>query len=510
MTGLETTRNDGNVRADVVRRRRTPLIVATLTVAVLVVAVPFAAHRLSEPAGPSATSVAAGAPAANDPDTLSDADAVGDPDAESGIAKARTEAASKQNQAAVVTNAAPAGWSGESLFNATGNDWEPAVAAAPNSAYVYALTTRYGGTPACKSNCPNPALVLRVSSNAGATWGAESYLCACKNIKAQNDPELVVLASGTVYAAWMNGWAIVFSKSTNHGATWSTPVTVVGNLAWSDKPIMVASPTGKDVFVAFNKSDAYVAVSHDSGLTWTQVVSEANGRYHFANGGTYLPDGTVAFGEVAMAQDSTGPSQVQVHRSTNNGASWSVVNVDTAQEMPHCVSAGCSIDFYGPQAALATDATGRLVLAYNANATALAPQRLLVRTSLDKGVTWTSPKDVTGITGSGTGTAGAAFPAVAATGTGDLRLLFMDDRSGAAGWATWYTRSTDGGSTWSSPLMLSDATSGPSYVTAAGFAQPYGDYGQIAVRADGGTIAAWGEGVSYTGPGGTWLTRTTP
>jgi hypothetical protein len=449
--------------------------------------------------------------AAADGDSGDSGDEAGDPDAGPQLAKARVEAARQSPLQAAPVQAAPtAGWAGAALFNATGNDWEPAVAAAPNNGYVYVLTTRYGGTPACKSACPNPALILKVSSDYGKTWGAESYLCACKNVKAQNDPEMVVLPGGTVYSAWMNDWKIVFSKSTDHGKTWSAPVTVVGNLSWSDKPIIAASANGNDVYIAFNKSDAYVAVSHNAGSTWKQVVSQANGRYHFANSGTVLPNGTIAFGEVSYAQDSTGPDVIQVHRSTDNGATWSVVDVDTVQEMSHCVTGGCSIDYWGPNAALAADASGNLVLGYNGNTTALAPQRMWARTSTNGGATWTARVDVTGLTGSGSGTAGAAYPAASGTGTGDFRMYFMDDRFGTAAWNVWFVQSTNGGSTWSAPVRISDATSGPSYVTASGFAQPYGDYGQIAARADGGTIAVWGAGVSYTGPGGTWINRTTP
>ena len=43
------------------------------------------------------------------------------------------------------------------------------------------------------------------------------------------------------------------------------------------------------------------------------------------------------------------------------------------------------------------------------------------------------------------------------------------------------------------------------YVGPSGFAEIYGDYGEIDVTSTGKTIATWGEGFSYTGPGGTWF-----
>jgi hypothetical protein len=58
-------------------------------------------------------------------------------------------------------------------------------------------------------------------------------------------------------------------------------------------------------------------------------------------------------------------------------------------------------------------------------------------------------------------------------------------------------------------VNISDVTSGASYKTANGFLEPYGDYGETAVTSTGKTIAIWGEGNSYTGPGGVWVNRQT-
>ena len=69
--------------------------------------------------------------------------------------------------------------------------------------------------------------------------------------------------------------------------------------------------------------------------------------------------------------------------------------------------------------------------------------------------------------------------------------------------------STDGGVTWTAPVKISDVTSGASYKTANGFLEPYGDYGETAITSAGKTIATWGEGNSYTGPGGVWFNRQT-
>jgi hypothetical protein len=89
-------------------------------------------------------------------------------------------------------------------------------------------------------------------------------------------------------------------------------------------------------------------------------------------------------------------------------------------------------------------------------------------------------------------------------------MWYMQTAGGdnADAWNVWYRSSTNGGRVWSSPVKLDDASPGggnPAYINADGFAEIYGDYGEIAVTNTGKTFATWGEGFSYTGPGGTWF-----
>jgi hypothetical protein len=49
--------------------------------------------------------------------------------------------------------------------------------------------------------------------------------------------------------------------------------------------------------------------------------------------------------------------------------------------------------------------------------------------------------------------------------------------------------------------------SGAEYKTEDGYLDVYGDYGEIDVTNSGKTIAVWGEGFSWIGPGGSWFNR---
>jgi hypothetical protein len=76
-------------------------------------------------------------------------------------------------------------------------------------------------------------------------------------------------------------------------------------------------------------------------------------------------------------------------------------------------------------------------------------------------------------------------------------------------WNVFYRTSNDGGATWSAPVVISDVTAGAAYKHPDGFDEVYGDYGEIAITSAGKTIATWGEGLSYAGPGGVWFNRQT-
>jgi len=382
-----------------------------------------------------------------------------------------------------------------------GDDWEPAVAADPGAPYVYQLTTRYGG------NQPN--IVFRRSVDGGATWEADQVLATNAA-----DPMIEVADDGTVYAMALvgGGFKLKMTRSFDYGVSW-TPLEDIlgpGQPNWGDRPVLVVSPDGQDVYVGFNQADSYVVTSHDGAESFATPVQTSNdGRYWFHSAGALAPNGDIYFAAADYSIDYSGPTSINVLRSTDGGVSWTTTTVDTSAEAAPCDYAdGCYFGFLGPEVGLAIDVNGLIMVVYNAGDVAQEPERLWMRTSSD-GVVWSDRVEIS----SGIAGVNNAFPAVAASRTtpGDFRVVWQDDRTASeVAWNTWMVNTLDGGATWSESERLSDLDAGAPYKGPFGYAFVYGDYFEIAVDGDDVNHVIWGEGTSYTGPGGSWYTRGIP
>ena len=148
---------------------------------------------------------------------------------------------------------ATSGFDSERVWGGT-DDWEPAVAADPGAPYVYQMTTRYGGN--------QPDVVFRRSVDGGATWEADQVLASNAA-----DPMIEVADDGTIYAMAIvgGGFKLKMTRSFDHGVTWTSLEDILGpgQPNWGDRPVLVVSPDGQDVYVGFNQGDSYVVSSHD-------------------------------------------------------------------------------------------------------------------------------------------------------------------------------------------------------------------------------------------------------
>jgi hypothetical protein len=390
-----------------------------------------------------------------------------------------------------------AGFETERLWGAPGrDDWEPVNAADPSSGWVYQMTTKQR---------PN-FLLFRSSDDGGTTWNRSRHVCR-RGIKPhfQFDPQVAVARDGTVDVVCLDNFlpGVVFTQSHDRGRTWSVPVRLDRFHRYSDKPTLLVSASGDDVYVSFNDFYAlYVAASHDGGKSWNRpVLATRRHLWYYSLGGAIAPNGSVWFAVDGEAgKNQTGDGHIALVRSIDGGSSWATVPMALTHEGAPCLVKRCYPDFYTGQVAVAADSAGRLVCIYAKNDVAQGPNALYVRRSRD-GVTWSAPAP---IATAGNSTSPAVVPGPDA---GDFRLVWQDDRNGSQAWNTWYSRSVDGGRTWSPDVRLSNRESGAPYKHKAGYDFPFGDYLGLSVDSDGINHVIWGEGSAVYVPGGTWFAR---
>ena len=284
------------------------------------------------------------------------------------------------------------------------------------------------------------------SNDTGATW---------------SDPELVSdLGLGTYYlgltfdssgnavAIWRSDGGSTFtllaSTSTNKGATWSDPVPISAG-----EQSTIAADANGNIIVTWNYNFAVQAsTSTDSGLTWSdpEPISDVGPQ---ARG-----DGSVTIDATGRAFAIFGVSDgshyiLHASTSTDSGLTWSdPVPVSEAGEDTENYS-------------LSFDATGRAIVMWRGR----SGSDEIVRSSFstDSGTTWTDP--------------------IALSPIGlinETRLTHDANNRALAVWVDYGTvsdlapvlvsrTSTDGGTTWSTPVEFSAPTGDIDTVLLTGF-----------------------------------------
>ena len=288
--------------------------------------------------------------------------------------------------------------------------------------------------------------------------------------------------------------AVAVSRSADGGKTWATHYVVQtpanqGKGLFNDKEWIAADPsdqTGKTAYVTwtqFNGSSSAIVISKttDGGVTWSapRRVSDV-----FTNDqGSTVVVGSSGTVYVTFETFNGSADSVAFAVSTDGGATFTTRLISQINDIPSPLPGATFRDDSFP--ALALDGSALHVVWSNWNG---ANADVVYMRSTDGGATWTSPVTIAG------GPGDQFFPWVAArngtvyaswfnrAGTGDTYSI-----AGAA--------STDGGATWTSPATLSTATS--NVMAGNQFSYPsclynfIGDYSGITVDSKGIGHSLW-------------------
>lgn len=320
-------------------------------------------------------------------------------------------------------------------------------------------------------------LVGVVSNDAGATWSnsipSGVTKCTGGKFRRASDPWVDFAQDGTAFFFSLvldpaqpttpfgaRNSGMLVSRSSDHGATWQPPVTLIRNNSphvLNDKNSLTADPTAnKYVYAVWDqlsvfpqtKAGARLLAENDGVLIAQQL---RNGAASAAGGAPFFKF------------NFTGPSFFS--RSTDNGVTWSTAapiyqpgtNAQTIDNMVRVLPDGTLLDFF---TAINVTPSG-LSIGY-------------IR-SVDKGGNWSAPTFTNDIHEAGNGVvtpdsgqavrdAAILYSVAVNPVSGAIYLTWQDDRFSSATCTTptgsipiegiVFSESDDDGATWSTPVMI--------------------------------------------------------
>lgn len=212
-------------------------------------------------------------------------------------------------------------------------------------------------------------------------------------------------------------------------------------------PDVVADPTGRVHVVWSNSERGFDLVMYsesETGEMWSQPIDVA--AYIPAEGTSEATRPTLAAAADGELYLSSRLLDVYVARASATGAG-NAANWSEPESMGE-----------GYFSRIAIDATGTLHLLYTQSTPDAACQlcyHLYATRSHDQGATWSPPIDLS------LRSVGTAKPQIAIDAGGGLHVVFEQGMGGTFGRVSdpsrvMYTRSLDGGATWSAPIMIQD------------------------------------------------------
>lgn len=337
------------------------------------------------------------------------------------------------------------------------------------------------------SNGGSQGIVGATSTDGGATWTTRPLpfsVCAGGTVANAGDfdrasnpwtaisrngsvQQLALAFTGVVFGAGSQS-AMLASRSTDHGVTWGQTATLVRDGAgfFNDKGAIATDPADArfvyatwDRLVAAGGGPSMLARSVDNGITWSTaatIYDPGTSSQTIGNVVVVLPGGTLVdlFTQVDFSGTGSGATQrafLAVIRSTDRGVTWSAPSrvADLLSVGTRDPQTGGNVRDAGILAEIASDATGKLVVTWqDARFSNGARDAIAFSRSTDAGLTWSTPVAINGSNGA------AAFdPVVAIRGDGAIAIAYYDLRDDTADATTlltgfWLARSTDQGRTW--------------------------------------------------------------
>lgn len=336
-------------------------------------------------------------------------------------------------------------------------------------------------------------ILFKRLANGGQTFSA-TMTVATTNLSSQaSQPQLAVNSAG-VYVAWAGtnsggGGDIFFSSLANGLSSWLSPVNVsqgrgIASGGSAPVPHMAVDPNG-GVDIVWGQNGAYFARTTDGGNSFT-VTTQPLSTSPMASVSPRLAISAAGTAYVVWENAGSCPT-ITFARSTDNGATFTDYPVDDTLKVSGVQQTGCTYDV---QIALGASNTIHLLWA-NDHSTLQSIKDLIATYQTDNGGSSFAGFDATNHQGFQNLSSTASYvPEMTIDTSGNIDVVWMGDyKQNGAPQAVYFSRSIDGGKSFSTPLPL---TTPPTSGANAGFPQ-------IAAESSGAIDVVWQQ-ASATNP----------
>jgi len=285
----------------------------------------------------------------------------------------------------------------------------------------------------------NSNILFSRSTDGGATFSAAKNLSNSPGFSF--NPRIAVDSSGGINVVWEDNTPgnldVFFSRSTDNGATFSRPANLSNDPADSANP-QIAVDGGGSISVAWESDSVSLGIlfthSTDGGATFSMPVDLATNT-----SGSISPQLAVDLAgniNVAWEDDIAGSSNISFSSSADKGMTFSPPKSLT-NNLGNSTSAQLAVDLAGNINIVWTnDSPGNFDIFFTR--------------STDKGMTFSAPKNVSKGTGMATG------PQIGTDTGGNIYVVWSDNTPPNSSPDIFFSRSSDGGMTFSTPQNLSN------------------------------------------------------
>ena len=248
------------------------------------------------------------------------------------------------------------------------------------------------------------------------------------------------ISQNIIYTAWFynDDKTIFFSRSDNYGTGWSNVAEVSHDGESSINPGIVSDDNNNVYLIWENENnlekDIYISRSADNGETWDEPVNVSDTPKASLNPNVTLDQSGIIY--AVWVDETSGNAEIYFSSSADYGKTWqNAVNISNTPKQ-------------SMQPAITVDSNGSIYIAWEDSSP--GNDEIYILKSIDNGESWKQFANISGNSGN------SQSPRIIMDGKDNIYVVWHDYTLG--NWEIFFSKSSDHGANWSQGYNISNST----------------------------------------------------